>query len=161
MACGGLKYDGIIFSNKNELFEYISKGTKPETNTSIQEVKNDIIKDALTSSDINTGIDAIINVSDITDQQRALLSDSLGVDIAQAYVEYVETGNISAANKNAIRPIFQDISTNIKDIVSSVEYANSQQGSKPIEISPEILQFTNKINLRNYRFHSLVYILYL
>lgn len=148
MACG-LKYDGIIFANKNELFEYISKGTKPETNTSIQEVKNDIIKDALTSRDINTGIDAIINVAEITDQQRALLNDAFGVDTSQAYVEYVETGNIAAANKNAIQPIFQDISTNIKDIVSSVEYANSQQGSKPIEVSPEIIEFTNKIKIND------------
>ncbi len=148
MACV-LKYDGIIFRDKNELFEYISNGTKPETNTSIQEVKNDIIKNALTSSDINTGIDAIINVSEITDQQRALLSDSFGVDTAQAYIDYVETGNISAANKNAVRPIFQDISTNIKDIVSSIEYANSQQGSKPIEISHGILEFTNKIKIND------------
>lgn len=148
MACA-LKYEGIVFESKKQLADYLITGVKPESNITLQEVRNDIIKNSLSSPDVEIGVNDIIGISELTGQQRSTLSDTFGVDTAQAYVDYVETGNISTANKNTVRPIFQDISTNIKDIVSSVEYANSQQGSKPIEISPEILQFTNKIKIND------------
>ena len=145
MACGGLKYNGIIFGNKRDLMDYLLTGKKPESNITIQEIENDIIKNALNNNDVPTAINDIINVAKIPDNQRSLLNDTFGVDIAQAFVQYVETGNIPSANKNTIRPIFQEILTNINDIVSSVEYSNKQVGSKPIEISTQVLEFTNKI----------------
>lgn len=144
MACGGFKYEGIIFNNKAQLIDYVSKGIKPESNISLQEVKNDVIKNSLSSNDINSAISDIIQVSELTNEQRAALSSI--PDSTSAYINYVETGKLPSNN---LRTVFQDISTFIKDAVSSIDYSNSQAGSKPIQISDQIREFNNKIKIND------------
>jgi hypothetical protein len=147
MACGGYKKDGIFFKDRQELIAYLSDGIKPKTNTSVQEVKNDIIKESLSNENPSVAIASIFNsYSDFSRDDVSVLNNTFGsvANAAGKYFNYVQTGNLSVPNKSEVEGIFSKFSTSLKDMETSIDHSNGSS-QKKINISSGVKTFLNKI----------------
>ena len=137
MACGGYKYNGINFSSKQELKEYLKNGTRPKTDVSLQEVKTQMIANGLSSADTVQGVsDMLIANYGITPQE------------ANQYHDYIVNDNYPGTDKVAAEQRFNGYSQFLKDLETSVDFSNSK-GNRPIDVSPEIRQFLGNIKNTN------------